>query len=246
MPTSDQQRAFEMLHRSVQKAVARLGWRQLYPVQVRTILAFFASVADLIVAAPTAGGKTAAAFLPILSALLSNPKLSVQVLAIDPLRALINDQHDRLIELARFLGIPIHRWHGDVSGSAKNYLLKNPGGIVLMTPESLEGQFMLHPENIKKLFFHVDHVVIDELHAFRSEERGAHLASLLSRFEDAIGRRPRRLALSATMGDLEAAKTFLNLDNPDSVVVIEQAGHDREIRAMLRAYLRPLYEQRAR
>src|SRR5262245_59214812 len=101
MTTSDSESAFLLLHTLVRAAVAQLGWRRLHPIQVRTILAFFRSLSDLIVAAPTASGKTEAVFLPILSALVADLKPSVQVLVIIPLKSLINDQYERLTRLAQ-------------------------------------------------------------------------------------------------------------------------------------------------
>src|SRR5919108_4735204 len=141
------------------------------------------------------------------------------------------------------LDVPVWRWHSDVPDSAKRRLLSDPRGILIITPESVEARLMKHPEQAQKLFGGLDYVVIDELHVFIGEERGAHLASLLSRLQDVVGRRPRRLALSATMGDLRAAQSFLNQDDPESVVVIEEAGHDRELRAMIRTFIRPVCER---
>jgi len=233
--------AFSLLQPAVQDRVFQLGWKELRQVQVRAIRAFTSSPADLVIVAQTASGKTEAAALPVISSVLANPKPSLQVLIVSPLRALINDQFDRLTKLTKTLDVPVWRWHSDVPGSAKNQLLKNPRGMLTITPESLEARLMKHPDQIQKLFGELDYIVIDELHVFLGEERGAHLASLLSRLQDAIGRRPRRLALSATMGDLQAAKSFLNPDNPESVVVIEEKGHDREIRAMIRTLIWPAH-----
>jgi ATP-dependent Lhr-like helicase len=239
MPTSDQESAFSLLHPSVQAAVFRLGWKRLHPIQARAFRVFFGSTADIVVAAPTASGKTEALGLPIISNIVENPKASVQDLMISPLRALINDQFRRLSELGHHVGVPVHRWHSDVGGSAKNRVLDEPRGIMIITPESLEARIMKHPEQVQKLFGELDYIVIDELHSFIGEERGAHLQSLLSRLQDIIGRRPRRAALSATMGDLNSAKRFLNQDAPESVVVIEQRGHDREVRVFVRAFIQP-------
>ena len=243
MTTDNQQKAFSLLHPAVQAAVARLGWRSLRPVQVRTIVAFFNSSSDIVVAAPTASGKTEAAFLPILSDIVKNPEASDQALAISPLKALINDQYGRLCNLAEHLNLPVHRWHGDVPASEKNRVIKNPGGLMIITPESLEARLMRHSDEVPNVFGKLKYVVLDELHAYLREERGAHLASLLSRLQDMIGHRPRRIALSATMGDLRAAKTFLCPDDPETVVLIEEKGHDREIQAMIRSFIQPIYER---
>src|SRR5437016_1898188 len=117
-PYANQEDAFSLLHPSVQAAVARLGWQSLHSIQARAFRVFFGSTADIVVAAPTASGKTEAVALPLFSHLVTNPKLSVQVLVISSLRALINDQYRRLSELGRDLHVPVYRWHSDVGGSA--------------------------------------------------------------------------------------------------------------------------------
>src|SRR5262249_28279392 len=95
--------AFDLLHPEVQRVVLDLGWTGLYPIQEDAITHFTQNGgSDLVVTAPTSGGKTEAVFLPILSALVANPPTkdaSIKVLCISPLKALINDQFARLTKL---------------------------------------------------------------------------------------------------------------------------------------------------
>ncbi len=140
---------------------------------------------------------------------MPSPRPGVRVLYLAPLKALINDQHDRLSALRERLDIPVHRWHGDVPGSKKSAVLKRPGGILLITPESLEALFVTRGPAVAGLLAGLEYVVVDELHAFLGTERGAQLRSLLHRTELALRRRVPRIGLSATLGDMGLAATAL-------------------------------------
>lgn len=219
-------KAFDRLHRSVQKFVWESSWEELRPIQVQAIEVIFGTTDDLVVSAPTASGKTEAAFMPILSEVADEPEGSVRVLYVGPLKALINDQFRRLEdELCRHAGIPVHRWHGDVSGSRKQRLVEHPGGVLLITPESIESLFVNRTRELERLFAGTEYVVVDEMHAFMGTERGAHLRSLLSRIDRRAGGRVRRVGLSATLGpEIEQPKRWLSGESGDGVRVVEQEG----------------------
>jgi ATP-dependent helicase Lhr and Lhr-like helicase len=136
------QTAFSLLHPGVQQAVWKMQWSEFKPIQVQSIHAVCESKNHLVICAPTAGGKTEAAFLPIISQLAANPQPSVQAIYVGPLKALINDQFRRLEELCTEIEIPVHRWHGDVPANQKKALREKPSGILLITPESLESNFI--------------------------------------------------------------------------------------------------------
>lgn len=98
--------------------------------------------------------------------LYENPSSSVGVLYISPLKALINDQYERLTDLCQDVDIPIWRWHGEVAQTQKRKLLKHPSGILQITPESLESLMINKHMDIPNLFHDLRYVVIDELHSF--------------------------------------------------------------------------------
>ena len=195
--------------------------------QTRAFEYLLDSGGDLIVAAATAEGKTEAVWLPIISRLATQRAASAQALYVGPLKALINDQFGRFGSLCRNLEIPVHRWHGDVDAYRKKAFRKRPGGIVLITPESLESNFINYGRRVPDLYQDLEFVVIDELHCFLETERGIHLRSLLSRLFLAIGRTPRLIGLSATIGHPGAAQRFLRPDDPDAVAVIEGPKGER-------------------
>jgi ATP-dependent Lhr-like helicase len=134
---------FARLHPAIQRWACDQGWRRLRDVQERAIAPILAADRDVILAAATASGKTEAAWLPIGSAVMQEPASpGVAALYVAPLKALINDQHERLTALFGDHGVAVHRWHGDVPQSQKQQLLRTPSGVLLITPESLEAVFV--------------------------------------------------------------------------------------------------------
>lgn len=232
------QAAFQLLAPAVQRAIWEMGWKELRPIQSEAIQVVLDSENHLLICAATASGKTEAAFLPIISRLTTGAQDSVRAIYVGPLKALINDQFGRLDRLCERMEIPVHRWHGDVSASHKQNLRRDPGGILLITPESLESNFINYGNQVPRLYRDLEFVVIDELHSFLSNVRGVHLLSLLSRLRTATGRKPRMIGLSATLGDPEMGKQFLANDAVDSVVHLSDAGSRREVRFALKAVLR--------
>lgn len=231
--------AFDLLHPNVQRWIWQRGWRELHEAQESAVAPVLAGDTDVLISAATASGKTEAAFLPICSSIALAPATGPGILAVylSPLKALINDQYGRLDELCDRLGIPVHRWHGDVTGSSKRRVLDGPGGILLITPESLEALFVGRGTHIARLFRTLRYVVIDELHSFIGTERGAQLQSLLHRLELAVRRRVPRIGLSATLGDLRDAAEYLRPRHGAEVHAIASTADAQELRLQLRGYL---------
>jgi ATP-dependent helicase Lhr and Lhr-like helicase len=229
--------AFGRLHPRIQEAIWNQQWDELRPLQVEAIEAVLDTDDHLILASATASGKTEAAFLPVLSRLATEPLNSVQALYVSPLKALINDQFRRLEDLCAYAEIPVHRWHGDVSATDKQHLRKSPGGVLLITPESLESQFINHDRHLQRIYAQLQFVVIDELHAFLDNVRGIHLRSLLARLNIAAGVKPRKIGLSATIGDFASARAFLCKRSPSAVRVLEDRTQRKELRVGVKAYV---------
>ncbi len=201
---------FERLAPFIKEYIYRHGWEELRAVQTEAARVIFETDADLLLTTPTASGKTEAAFFPILSELYENPSDSFAVLYIAPLKSLINDQFSRMDELLAESGIPAFHWHGDVAASHKAKALKNPRGILQITPESLESMLINRYNDIPRIFSDLRYVVIDELHTLTGSDRGNQILCQLSRISHLIGRSPRRIGLSATVGDTEAACRWLS------------------------------------
>lgn len=231
--------AFDRLARPIQKWIRGQGWRELRAIQVEAIQAIIGSPADLIIAASTAGGKTEAAFLPLISQVLDDPASTpgFDLLYIGPLKALITDQAGRLEGICREAELPVVPWHGDVSAQVKTRATKSPRGILLITPESLEALFIRRGLEIARLFGATRAVVIDELHTVLDSERGVQMRSLLTRLEIALGRSVRRIGLSATLGDMALSRGYLRPEHPDRVVLLEAKSGDAELQLQIRGYI---------
>ncbi|WP_158566997.1 DEAD/DEAH box helicase [Actinomadura craniellae] len=230
--------SFDLLHPGVQRWIWQRQWRALHDAQESAIPVILAREEDVLISAATASGKTEAAFLPICSALADGQAATgFGAVYIGPLKALINDQFGRLEELCGQLQIPVHRWHGDVDASRKARLVRQPSGILLITPESLEALFVNRGTRIASLFRGVRHIVIDELHSFIGSERGAQLQSLLHRLELAVRHPIPRIGLSATLGDMGTAAEFLRPGGGGNVRLISSSSDAQELRLQIKGYL---------
>lgn len=231
--------AFDTLHPKIQRWVWRQGWETLRPTQEQAIPAILAQDRDVIVSAATAGGKTEAAFLPILSRMLADdnePETGMLALYIAPLKALINDQYQRLELMTDGLDVPLIAWHGDVGQKHKSHFLKNAHGILLITPESLESIFVNHGPQVPWLFERLQYIIVDELHAFIGVERGMQLQSLMHRTELAIRQRIPRVGLSATLGTLSLAAEFLRPGGGRNVETIASTEDSGALKLQIRGY----------
>lgn len=193
----------------VQDFIYRNNWESLRAIQVAAADAIFNTDEHVLLSASTASGKTEAAFFPILTLFSEDMPRSVGAIYIGPLKALINDQFSRLNELCAEADIPVWHWHGDVSQSHKNKMMKNPSGILQITPESLEALLLHKHAAIAKLFGDLRFIVIDEVHSLMRGDRGGQTLCLIERLSKMAGVSPRRIGLSATIGDLEKTGEFL-------------------------------------
>lgn len=226
---------FQRLDERVQRWVYRQGWDQLRDIQEAAIPLVLDGSSDIIIAAATAGGKTEAAFLPMASRLLASGE-GLGVLAVSPLRALINDQFERLEQLCEEIGLTVARWHGDVAASKKQAVFTKPPHILLITPESLEALFVRRPWQLEELFAPLQYSLVDELHAFIGSQRGRQLQSLMTRVELVADHRVPRVGLSATLGDMSLAADFLRPGEAEDVEVIVGAAGGQQLQLQVRGY----------
>lgn len=194
----------------IQDFIYQNNWENLRAIQVAAGEAIFDTDDNLLLTASTASGKTEAAFFPILTLFSEDMPHSIGALYIGPLKALINDQFLRLNDLCREAEIPVWHWHGDVAQSRKNKLLKNPSGILQITPESLEALLLHKHAAIARLFGDLRFIVIDEVHSLLRGDRGGQTLCLIERLSKLAGVNPRRIGLSATIGNPEEAGKFLS------------------------------------
>lgn len=222
----------------IQEFIYKRRWNSLREAQVEACRVLFDTDHHLLIASGTASGKTEAAFFPALTVLDKEPSRSVGILYIGPLKALINDQFERLKDLLKEGGIPVWHWHGDVPQSEKTKLLQKPSGVLQITPESLEGLLMNKPNAIPALFQELRYVIVDEVHAFMGADRGSQVLSLLARIERMAGCRPRRIGLSATLSDYETASGWLGAGTSQAVEVVAPQGN-RKLRLSIEHFAMP-------
>ncbi len=212
--------AFARFDPRLQNAIVqRLGWTSLRPVQEEAAHALLDGC-NAVVLAPTAGGKTEAAMFPTLSQLCTTPPESVAALYIAPIKALLNNQAERLGTYTEMVGLRRFVWHGDVDTHARAGFLKEPGDLLMTTPESLEVMLVSRKVDAAVLFSDLRIVVIDEVHAIAGTDRGAHLLSVIERLATLSRHDVQRVGLSATVG------------NPTAILAWLQGTSDREARVV--------------
>ena len=202
--------AFDRYAPFIQDFIYQNHWENLRAIQVAAADVLFNTDQNLLLTASTASGKTEAAFFPIITLFSEDPPASVGCIYIGPLKALINDQFERLTDLCAEGNIPVWHWHGDVAQSHKDRLMKHPSGILQITPESLEALLLRKHAAIPKLFHDLRFIVIDEVHSLLRGDRGGQTLCLIERLSRLAGVNPRRIGLSATMGDPQATGEFLS------------------------------------
>jgi ATP-dependent Lhr-like helicase len=216
--------AFERLTPAFQyQIVETLGFRGLRPVQEQAIEAVL-SGDHCVVLAPTAGGKTEAAFFPVISELDRIHASPVSVVYVSPIRALLNNQEERIERYAGLVGRTATKWHGDITASARKAFLARPTDILLTTPESLEAMLISERVSTNELFRELRFVIIDEVHAFAGDDRGAHLAALLERLVRIAGRDVQRIGLSATVGNPERILQWMQGSSRRAARLVDPGG----------------------
>ncbi|QDE82494.1 DEAD/DEAH box helicase [Myxococcus xanthus] len=193
--------AFSRFPARLQEAIAsRLGFTGLRPVQELAAQALLDGK-NAVVLAPTAGGKTEASLFPVLAGLVERPVVGVGALYVAPIKALLNNQEERLGTYTEMVGLRRFVWHGDTPPSAKRAFLREPCELLMTTPESLEVMLISPRVPVRALFSQLRYVVVDEVHALAGTDRGAHLLSVIERLAALGGVDVQRVGLSATVGN---------------------------------------------
>lgn len=222
--------SFERLHPALKHHIVNsLGWTSLRVTQEEAIDPVLDG-RDVLLLAPTAGGKTEAAVFPVLSRMLSERWSGLSVLYVCPLRALLNNLEPRLASYAGFIGRSVAVWHGDIDAASKRSALLDPPDVLLTTPESIESILISARIDHSAFFAALRVVVADELHAFAGDDRGWHLLSLLERLNGITKRKIQRIGLSATVGNPEALAAWLSQSRDALVVGRSALSFDDDVR----------------
>ncbi|MCF3945943.1 ligase-associated DNA damage response DEXH box helicase [Acidiphilium sp. AL] len=173
---------------------------------------------DVLLIAPTGGGKTLAGFLPSLIALGNDPTPRLHTLYVSPLKALATDIARNLTAPITEMGLPVRveTRTGDTPANRRARQRIDPPHLLLTTPESLA--LLLSLPDAKKNFAELRMIVLDEIHALAGTKRGDQLALGLARLTR-LAPDARRIGLSATIAHPEAMRAWLS-----------PGGHDRATR----------------
>lgn len=210
----------EFAPRLQQAIVARLGWSSLRPVQELSGEALL-SGKNAVILAPTAGGKTEASIFPTISSLVENEPTGVGAIYVAPIKALLNNQEDRLGLYTEMVGLRRFVWHGDTGTSARKKFLEDPAELLMTTPESLEVMLVSQRVDAEALFSDLRMIVIDEVHAIAGTDRGAHLMSVIERLRQISKHDIQRAGLSATVGNPHAILEWLQGTSERGGIVVD-------------------------
>ncbi len=218
---------FQNLPQFLKEYIYNRHWADFTEAQKKSFEVLFEHDEHLLLSAGTSSGKTEAAMFPTIASLCAEPVNGIGALYIGPLKALINDQNDRLSIMLRQSELTVSSWHGDISSATKAKIRNNPNGILQITPESLQALIINHPESLNRMFENLRFVIIDEIHTFMNSTRGLQLLCELKMISEITGCNPRRIGLSATMSDMKPAEIWLGSDTERKVrtVTIENASN---------------------
>lgn len=191
-----------------QAIVSQVGWSSLRPVQEEAGEVLLAGD-NAVILAPTAGGKTEAAMFPTISQMVDDGPSGVGAIYVAPIKALLNNQADRLGLYTEMVGLRRFVWHGDTPDHQRRQFLKEPAELLMTTPESLEVMLVSRRVDEHTLFGDLRIVVVDEVHALAGTDRGAHLMSVIERLVCVSKHDVQRAGLSATVGNPDAILEWL-------------------------------------
>jgi ATP-dependent Lhr-like helicase len=200
--------------------VARLGWSSLRPVQELAGEAILGGK-NAVVLAPTAGGKTEASIFPTLAGLVERAPNGVGAIYVAPIKALLNNQAERLGLYTEMVGLRRFVWHGDATDAGKRAFVKDPAELLMTTPESLEVMLLSSRVPVDELFADLRVLIVDEVHALAGTDRGAHLMSVVERVARHTENDVQRIGLSATVGNPRDILAWLKGSSQREGVVVD-------------------------
>lgn len=216
--------------------MSRLGWSRLRPVQELAGQAILDGM-NAVILAPTAGGKTEASIFPVLAALAEHPPQAVGAIYLAPIKALLNNQAERLGIYTEMVGMRRFLWHGDVTDGEKRRFVREPCELLMTTPESLEVMLLSPRVPHPKLFCDLRVVIVDEVHALAGTDRGTHLLSVLERLCRHTEHDVQRIGLSATVGNPHEILAWLQGSSRRPGIVVdppkEPSKKDLQVRLCL-------------
>ncbi len=213
--------SLEGLPQFLESALRKRGISALYSHQFRAA-ALIRSGTSTVVSTPTASGKSLIYNLPVFEAILEDP--DARALYLFPLKALTQDQHLSINELARLMGSPGQRissavYDGDTDQILRGRIRSDPPGIILTNPDMLHRSFLPYHRSWKKFFSGLRYVVVDEVHTYRGV-MGSNMAWVfrrLGRICAHYGQNPVFICSSATISNPVSLTALLTGLEPENV-----------------------------
>ncbi len=237
----------EGLPDGIRAALRDRGIGSLYTHQARAFDAARTAKKHVVVSTPTASGKSMCFHLPVLSALVDDPRS--RALYVYPTKALARDQEASLRALMRDAGVfeagvgGAVVYDGDTPGDARR-AARERSGIVLTNPDMLHAGLLPHHAAWATTFQQLRYVVIDELHTYRGVF-GSHLANVIRRLRRVCrfhGSDPVFICATATIGNPREHAARLLGERPEDVVLVDESGAPRGERRVL-VYNPPVVNQ---
>ncbi len=211
---------------AISQLLGKLGIRALFSHQARAIN-LIRQGQHVVLATPTASGKSLVYTLPIIEQALADPDR--RALYISPLKALAHDQHRNFERLARLCpgsSLTSAIYDGDTTAWYRKKIRQNPPNIVLTNPEMVHLSILAYHHQWQTLFANLTCIVIDEVHTYRGL-LGSHLAQVIRRLQRIChfyGSHPVYIFCSATIANpVDLVKQLTNLD----AVAITRSGAPR-------------------
>jgi len=211
---------------SVVKCLEDLGYRNLTELQKKAFDIVARKGKSVIIVAPTGSGKTEAAVFPIMYSISKNKLKPIAAIYITPLRALNRDIEERISRIGECFGLTVALRHGDTPSSARKRVFEHPPHILITTPESLN--YLLVNQKFIEYLKNLEFIVIDEFREMMESKRGLLLFTVIYLLENLIlGRSVKKIALTATLGNVDLALKLLGEQNGE--VLIDTSQRKMEI-----------------
>lgn len=200
----------------IAECLKSLGYEKLTELQKKSFESIALNNASTLIVAPTGSGKTEAAVIPVMYSILKQGLKPIACIYITPLRALNRDIEKRLKKLAECFGLGISLKHGDTPEKVRKAILENPPHILVTTPENFN--YIMVNEKLAPSLANLRFIVFDEFHELLESKRGLLAFTTSFLLEKKLGRRLVKIALSATLSNLDEAREIVGCGERASVV----------------------------
>ncbi|OYT38498.1 MAG: DEAD/DEAH box helicase [Desulfurococcales archaeon ex4484_58] len=207
-----------MKNKDITSCLEKLGYKRLTDLQKKVFREIVSCNRSVIIVAPTGSGKTEAALFPIMYLIRKNQLKPIATIYITPLRALNRDIEERIERIAECFEVSVSLRHGDTSYSLRKNIEKNPPQILVTTPETLN--YLVINDKLRSYLKNLQFIVIDEFRELIESKRGLLLFTVIYLLEHMLGRKIRKIALTATLKNEEDSIRILEGSLYTSNVVV--------------------------